>query len=517
LQLFISRATLSYYFLSVFVMPFAVSLTPPQIAALIAVAFVAFLIGALINQRLTRKRWEQLKLQHEQQTLQQLNEVHIEMSRIQDNLDDKIDHSNHLQSKLEHLIAQLSSAETKANRVNLVEQQMVDTQHRLMESQLNLVKSNAMQQTILVKAETEQKSLQDKIVLLESAEDRLKLQFENLANRIFEERSESFKKQNVSQIDGVLGPLKQQLEGFRRQIQESYTHEQSERSALKHQLDNLRDLNLKMSQDAINLTKALKGDNKQQGNWGEVILERVLQESGLREGHEYQTQQDLKDDNGKRFKPDVIVHLPEQKDVVIDAKMSLISYERYFNSEDKDIRDQAIKEHALSIRQHIKGLSQKDYHKLHGLKSLDYVLMFIPIEPAFLLAIEYDPSLVNFALEQNIMLVSPTNLLVALRTINNIWRYEYQNQNAQNIAKQASRIYDKLCGYIEDMDKLGRALDTADKSYQSAMAKLSSGKGNLVRQAHYMQQLGVDTSKQLDKQLLNRALDESTENQQQNI
>jgi DNA recombination protein RmuC len=266
-----------------------------------------------------------------------------------------------------------------------------------------------------------------------------------------------------------------------------------------------------MSQDAINLTKALKGDNKQQGNWGEVILERVLQESGLREGHEYQTQQDLKDDNGKRFKPDVIVHLPEQKDVVIDAKMSLVSYERYFNSEDKVIRDQAIKEHALSIRQHIKGLSQKDYHKLHGLKSLDYVLMFIPIEPAFLLAIEYDPSLVNFALEQNIMLVSPTNLLVALRTINNIWRYEYQNQNAQNIAKQASRIYDKLCGYLEDMEKLGRALDTADKSYQSAMAKLSSGKGNVIRQAHYMQQLGVDTSKQLDKQLLNRALDESVE------
>ena len=265
-----------------------------------------------------------------------------------------------------------------------------------------------------------------------------------------------------------------------------------------------------MSQDAINLTKALKGDNKQQGNWGEVILERVLQESGLREGHEYQTQQDLKDDNGKRFKPDVIVHLPEQKDVVIDAKMSLVSYERYFNSEDKDIRDQAIKEHAL-IRQHIKGLGQKDYHKLHGLKSLDYVLMFIPIEPAFLLAIEYDPSLVNFALEQNIMLVSPTNLLVALRTINNIWRYEYQNQNAQNIPKQASRIYDKLCGYLEDMEKLGRALDTADKSYQSAMAKLSSGKGNVIRQAHYMQQLGVDTSKQLDKQLLNRALDESVE------
>lgn len=490
-------------------MPFAVSLTPPQIAALIAVAFLGFLIGALINQRLTRQRWEQLKEQNAQENLALINEAHAEVARLQDMLDDKTDHSNHLQNKIESLISQLSTAETKADRVYTVEQQLVDAQHRLMESQLNLAKSNAIQQTILVKAETEQKSLQDKIALLESAEERLKLQFENLANRIFDERSENFKQQNVSQMDGVLGPLKQQLEGFRRQIHESYTHEQSERSALKHQLDHLRELNLKMSQDAINLTKALKGDNKQQGNWGEVILERVLQESGLREGHEYHIQQDLKDDNGKRFKPDVIVHLPEQKDVVIDAKMSLVSYERYFNSEDKDIREQAIKEHALSIRQHIKGLSQKDYHKLHGLKSLDYVLMFIPIEPAFLLAIEYDPSLVNFALEHNIMLVSPTNLLVALRTINNIWRYEYQNQNAQNIAKQASRIYDKLCGYLEDMEKLGRALDSADKSYQNAMSKLSSGKGNLIRQAHVMQQLGVDTSKQLDKQLLNRALDES--------
>ena len=239
---------------------------------------------------------------------------------------------------------------------------------------------------------------------------------------------------------------------------------------------------------------------------GEVILERVLQESGLREGHEYDTQTDLKNDTGKRFKPDVIVHLPENKDVVIDAKMSLIAYERYFNSDDEVIRAQAIKEHILSVRAHIKGLSQKDYQKLHGLKSLDYVLMFIPLEPAFLLALEHDPSLVNYALESNIMLVSPTNLLVALRTINNIWRYEYQNQNAQMIAKQAGKIYDKLCGYLDDMDKLGRALESADKNFTSAMNKLSTGKGNVIRQAHQMQQLGVETSKKVDAQLLDKAL-----------
>lgn len=239
-----------------------------------------------------------------------------------------------------------------------------------------------------------------------------------------------------------------------------------------------------------------------------------MQESGLREGHEYDTQQNLKDDNGKQFKPDVIVHLPEGKDVVIDAKMSLIAYERYYTATNEIEQAQALRDHILSLRNHIRGLGQKDYQKLHGLKSLDYVLMFIPIEPAFLLALEQDPSLVNFALEHNIMLVSPTNLLVALRTINNIWRYEYQNRNAQLIAKQAGRIYDKLCGYLDDMEKLGRNLDTASRSYQAAMGKLSTGKGNLIRQAHQMKQLGVDSSKQLDNILLESALNESLDDTQ---
>ncbi|CAM4171606.1 DNA recombination protein RmuC [Shewanella denitrificans] len=509
LQQTAAHATLGHYLQLVTVMPFSPQLTAlslPQIIILFAIAFLSLLIGALLNQRLTRQRWEQVKAAQELINKQVSDAAAAVTAHQQDLIDDKDDMIKHAQSKIEVLIAQVSKVEAQAERATSLETQLSDTQRKLMESQLALSKSNAMQQTILIKSRTEQEALQDKIRLLETAEARLTVQFENLANRIFEERSENFKQQNVSQIDSVLGPLKQQLEGFRQQINESYTHEQSERSALKHQLTHLHELNMKMSQDAVNLTNALKGDNKQQGNWGEVILERVLQESGLREGHEYQTQQELKDDNGKRFKPDVIVHLPEQKDVVIDAKMSLIAYERYFNSSDESHKQQALKEHVISIRQHIKGLSQKDYHKLHGLKSLDYVLMFIPIEPAFLLAIEHDPSIINFALEQNIMLVSPTNLLVALRTINNIWRYEYQNQNAQTIAKQAAKMYDKFCGFIEDMDKVGRALEGAEKSYQSAMGKLSSGKGNLVRQAHLMQKLGVDTSKQLDKHKVNLAL-----------
>lgn len=491
------------------IMPFFQSFSIAEIIALLAIAFLGLLIGALLNQRLTRQRWQQFKDLLEQEMRQVNEDAEFSLAQQQILIDDKDTQLRQYQQRLEQKIEQLGKAQALAERVPSLEQQLNDSQHRQLELQLALSKSNAMQQTIRVKAEAQQASLEEKVTILETAEVRLQTQFENLANRIFEERSENFKHQNASQLEGVLGPLKQQLEGFRQQIRESYTHEQSERSALKHQLEHLRDLNLKMSQDAINLTKALKGDNKQQGNWGEVILDRVLQESGLREGHEYHTQQDLKDDNGKRFKPDVIVHLPENKDVVIDAKISLVSYERYFNTEDPLLRQQAVNEHILSIRNHIKGLGQKDYQRLHGLKSLDYVLMFIPIEPAFLLALEHDPSIVSFALEQNIMLVSPTNLLVALRTINNIWRYEYQNQHAQTIAKQAGRIYDKLCGYIEDMDKLGRALDNAEKTYHNAMNKLSSGKGNLVRQAHLMQQLGVETSKQLDKILLEKALNEA--------
>ncbi len=481
------------------------SLSIAQIIVFVAISFLSIFIGALLNQRLTRQRWEQvtaIKEQEHQNTKQQL----------QFKLDETIEQLQLYQTKFEDSIQSLGKYQAQAEQASELELKLDNSQHKHMESQLALSKSNSMQRTLEAKHEAESQALNDKVLMLESAETRLKTEFENLATRIFEERSEKLNNQNKNQLTGLLGPFQQQLEGFRQQIKESYTHEQSERSALKHQLQQLQQLNIQMSQDAVNLTNALKGDNKQQGNWGEVILDRVLQESGLREGHEYQTQTDLKDDNGKHFKPDVIVHLPEDKDVVIDSKVSLVSYERYFNSDDESERQKAIKEHMLSLRTHIKGLSQKNYQQLHGLRSLDYVLMFIPIEPAFLLALENDPALITFALENNVMLVSPTNLLVALRTIHNIWRYEYQNQHAQRIAQHAGRIYDKLCGYVDDMQKLGRALETADKSFSNAMGKLSTGKGNVIRQAHQMQQLGIDTTKKLDAQLLESALNDDLEN-----
>ncbi len=490
-------------------MPADFSLSLPDILILGAVALIAMMIGALLNQKLTRRKWEQIRQQLDQAHQQASSESQQQLNHHQLQLEDKQDEIIFLQQKLENQISLLGMSQAQAQRATELEEQLQQNQHKLVETQLALSKSTAMQQTLTVKFETEKQALEDKLSHLNISETRLNLQFENLANKIFESKTQNLQQLNQQQLSSVLSPFKQQLEGFRKQVQESYTVEQAERSAFKHQLESLKALNLQMSQDAINLTKALKGDNKLQGNWGEMILERVLQESGLREGHEYETQQALKNDKGHRFKPDVIVHLPEQKDVVIDAKMSLVAYERYFNSDDELTKANAIKEHCSSIRAHIKGLSQKDYQLLHGLTSLDYVLMFIPLEPAFLLALEHEPNLINFALENNIMLVSPTNLLVALRTISNIWRYEYQNQNAQKIAKQAGKIYDKLCGYVEDMEKVGRALDSLDKSYHSAMNKLTTGKGNLIRQAHQMQQLGVSTTKQLDNQLLDKSLDDS--------
>ncbi|MBO1270203.1 MULTISPECIES: DNA recombination protein RmuC [Shewanella] len=418
------------------------------------------------------------------------------------------------QERLQQQTSDLGMAQARAERVPVLEQLLKDTQHKLMETQLNLSKSNAMQQTLSARFEAEQQALNDKLALLESSESRLKTQFENLANKIFDDKSTKLQSQNAQQMEGFVAPLKQQLEGFRQQISESYSKEQAERFSLKHQLEELKQLNQRMSEDAVNLTRALKGDNKQQGNWGEVILERVLSESGLRAGHEYDIQQDLQNDSGKHFKPDVIVHLPDEKDVVIDSKMSLLAYERYFNADSDEEKLLAAKEHVNSLRAHIKGLGQKDYQKLHGLKSLDYVLMFIPLEPAFLLALEQEPQLINYALENNIMLVSPTNLLVALRTINNIWRYEYQNQHAQRIARQAGKIYDKLCGFVEDMDKLGRALSSADKCFTGAMGKLTSGRGNLIQQAHQIKQLGAETSKQLDSKLLDKALSSEAESEE---
>ncbi|EGQ8004087.1 DNA recombination protein RmuC [Vibrio parahaemolyticus] len=341
----------------------------------------------------------------------------------------------------------------------------------------------------------------EKLEILEQAEVRLKQQFEHLANQLFEEKTAKVDLQNRQSLEGLLSPLKEQLEGFKKQVNDSFSQEAKERHTLVHELKNLQRLNEQMTREAVNLTQALKGDNKQQGNWGEVVLARVLAESGLREGHEYETQVNLQSEAGKRYQPDVIVHLPQNKQVVVDSKMALVAYERYFNAETDAERDRALSAHLTALRAHIKGLSMKDYHKLKGIQSLDYVLMFIPVEPAFQVAIQADPSLIKDAMEQNIILVSPTTLLVALRTIDNLWRNERQNENAKRIAQRATKLYDKLRLFIDDMEGLGGALDRANQTYQGAMNKLATGRGNVIRQAESFRQLGVEIKRPISSDL----------------
>ncbi|MCG7532518.1 DNA recombination protein RmuC [Psychrobium sp. MM17-31] len=372
----------------------------------------------------------------------------------------------------------------------------------LNEDKLNLVAKvselSATQQQLITAHEQQ-------LTLIKANEEALKNQFSHLAQQTLEKKSEDFAKANQRNIDAILAPLKAQLGDFKQQVQHSHDAETKQRHELKHEIHSLKQLNQQMAQDAINLTKALKGDNKQQGNWGEVILERILQESGLRDGHEYQTQGQHRNEDGKAYRPDVIVHLPDNKDIIIDSKVSLTGYERYFNTDDELAQQVALKEHIQSLRSHIKELGQKDYHQLKGLRSLDYVLLFIPIEPAFLLAIEHEPNLISYALDNNIMLVSPTNLLVALRTIHNLWRIDQQNKNAQLIAHKASKLYDKIRLFGDDLLSVSAHINKANHSVESAIKKLTTGKGNIIGQVQGFEQLGVEVKKPINSQLTEHA------------
>ncbi|MDU2481240.1 MAG: DNA recombination protein RmuC [Klebsiella sp.] len=326
---------------------------------------------------------------------------------------------------------------------------------------------------VTTRLESTQLHAEDKIRQMVNSEQRLSEQFENLANRIFEHSNRRVDEQNRLSLHGLLTPLREQLDGFRRQVQESFGQEARERHTLAHEIRNLQQLNAQMS--------------------------------GLREGYEYQTQVSIETDNRSRMQPDVIVRLPQGKDVVIDAKMTLVAYERYFNAEDDYTREVALQEHLASVRNHIRLLGRKDYQQLPGLRSLDYVLMFIPVEPAFLVAIDRQPELISEALQNNIMLVSPTTLLVALRTIANLWRYEHQSRNAQKIAERAGRLYDKMRLFVDDMSAIGQSLDKAQENYRQAMKKLASGRGNLLAQAEAFRGLGVEVKRGINPDLVEQA------------
>jgi DNA recombination protein RmuC len=349
------------------------------------------------------------------------------------------------------------------------------------------------------------KRLSENKTELENLQEQFKKEFENLANKIFEEKSKKFTEQNKTQIDDILKPLGEKIKDFEKKVNDVYVSEGKERATLKEQLTQLQNLNVQMSRDAQNLTNALKGENKSAGNWGEMILESILEKSGLRKGEQYRAQESFTNAEGKLYQPDIIIDLPGNKQVIIDSKVSLVAFERFSSVDDENERNSALKEHVLSIRNHIRNLSDKNYQKIYQLNSLDFILVFMPVEPAYLVAMQHDKELFNFAYDKNIIIVSPTNLVLALRTIDNFWKQELQNRNVLQIADEAAAMYEKFVGFTESMLEVGRKMDSSKESYQTAMNRLSTGTGNVVRRIENLKKLGLKVSKSIDPKLIERS------------
>ncbi|MHB8854885.1 MAG: DNA recombination protein RmuC [Ignavibacteriaceae bacterium] len=349
---------------------------------------------------------------------------------------------------------------------------------------------------------------------IEKLQERFTKEFENLANKIFDEKSTKFTAQNKENLDQILNPLNEKINDFAKKVEDIHLKDSNERAGLREQIKGLHDLNQLMTKEATNLTNALKGQSKAQGNWGEFILENILEKSGLVKGREYLVQESMTAESGKRFQPDVLIKLPEEKTIVIDSKVTLTAYEKYSSADDENEKSSALREHILSIRNHIKGLSGKNYQNLYQIKSLDFVLMFMPIEPAFSLAVQNDPAIFSDAFEKNIVIVSPSTLLATLRTIASIWRQEKQNKNALEIARQSGALYDKFVGFVDDLVNIGNKIDASKTSYVEAMRKLHEGSGNLVSRAEKIKTLGAKVTKSLPKTLLERTdnIDSEEEN-----
>ena len=359
--------------------------------------------------------------------------------------------------------------------------------------------------------EAERRAAHDKLALLAEAREALSHQFKSLANDILEEKSRRFAEQNQQSLGQLLDPLRSRLADFQGRVEQFYDAEGKQRSALAQQVHQLLQLNQALSEDAKNLTQALKGSAKAQGNWGELILERVLESAGLRKGFEYDVQENHLRADGSRAQPDVVIHLPENRHLVIDAKASLLAYEEWAHADDEAVRAGAQRRHLDSVRQHIKGLAERNYQQLYALQSLDFVLMFVPIEPAFMLAVTADNQLYSDAWNRNVLLVSPSTLLFVLRTVAHLWRQEAQTRNAQEIAQRGADLYDHLTAFVEELEKVGKNLGQAQDAYQKAFNKLSRNRGNVIRRAEMLKELGIKPAKALPPALVEAARGEGPE------
>lgn len=443
------------------------------------------------------------------------NENQLEIARLNERFLAVQDENVRYQQTISQSDRQLNNLRIQLGDIQNQRAQLAERAERVIPLEQQLEKLTLHQQALTAKIaeltvqlESERTQSGEKIALLNEAKIQLSDQFKALANDILEEKSKRFTEQNQTNIDQILSPLKVKLQEFQSKVEEVYVQEGKDRSSLSEQVKHLMALNKQMSQDAHDLTTALKGQAKTQGNWGEFILERVLENSGLNKGEHYKTQESHSREDGTRAQPDVIIYLPEGRHLVVDAKVSIVAYNDHANADNDLAKDVALKRHIDSIRSHIKGLSSKNYQEIYQLKSLDFVIMFVPVEPAFMLAIAEDSELWQDAWTKNVLLVSPSTLLFVVRTVAHLWRQEQQTRNAQDIAKRGGELYDKLVGFVDDFEKIGDKIRQAQKSYDDAYGKFTGGRGNVIRQAQMLRDLGVKPTKSLPANIVELALEE---------
>lgn len=401
---------------------------------------------------------------------------------------------------------------TLEERVILLQLSKDITENNFIESQKEL-KDNQQEKEKLITSNTRQESEINNLQLklaenkgeVEKLNEKFTKEFENLANRILDEKSSKFTQQNKENIKNILSPLQEKIKGFEDKVEKTHKESIDYHAALRQQILGLKELNLQMSKETINLTKALKGDNKMQGNWGELVLERVLEKSGLEKDREYFVQQSFTNDEGKRVLPDVVIHLPDNKKMIVDSKVSLVAYEQYINEEDDALKERFLKEHVASLKRHVDQLSDKKYEDIYKIESPDFVLLFIPIEPAFAVALNSDTYLYNKAFEKNIVIVTPSTLLATLRTIDTMWNNEKQQRNALEIARQAGALYDKFQGLLSDLIGIGKRIDDSKKEYSNAMNKLIDGRGNIITSVEKLKKMGAKAKKSLPENIIDRA------------
>ncbi len=414
-------------------------------------------------------------------------------------------HEEALAERLSHVSEEAAALRVRVERIPRLEEVIEHKEEAIEALRARNVDLEKELSDLTARMEEERRQTEKNLKELKEARESMQKEFKLLAANIMEENSRRFTELSKQRVEEVLKPLGQQVVEFKKRIEDVHNEETKEMATLLNEIKHLKELNLKISEDAVNLTKALRGESKRQGVWGEMVLEKVLEASGLREGEEYEREVSLQDDEKRRYRPDVIVHLPNDRDIVIDAKTSLVAYEKYIKAENEEERKRYARQHLEAVKNHVDRLAEKGYANLEGVNTLDFIFMFMPIEGALMLALETDPQLYDKAFRKHIVLVSPTTLLVALRAVENTWRHERQNRNAMEIARRAGALYDKFVGFAEDLEKVGKQLETVRKTYDSAWNKLRDGRGNIVWQIEELKALGARASKEMPKNLADAA------------